>query len=71
MTIENVNNLLDGLSAVSKEYNPTLPLANMLFRKDQLPILTQFYRGMNPTELKWLIRIILKRNVEFLTASKW
>lgn len=48
MTIEEVNNLLDRLSAVSKE-------------KDQLPILMQFYRGMNPQELKWLVRIILRQ----------
>jgi DNA ligase-4 len=48
MTIEEVNELLDKLSAASKEEN-------------QLPIFEQFYRNMNPEELMWLIRIILRQ----------
>ena len=65
MTIEEVNNLLDRLSTVSKEYVFKVHdrFANLAFRKDQQPILTQFYRAMNPTELKWLVRIILRRKV--------
>ena len=47
MTIEEVNNLLDRMSAAPKE-------------QDQLPILAEFYKRMNPAELMWLIRIILK-----------
>jgi DNA ligase-4 len=30
-------------------------------RKEQQPILAEFYRAMNPKELKWLVRIILRR----------
>ncbi|KXG47410.1 Nucleic acid-binding, OB-fold [Penicillium griseofulvum] len=48
MTIEEVNEKLDKLSAASKE-------------DEQLPILTEFYRRMNPEELLWLIRIILRQ----------
>ncbi|GAB1196970.1 DNA ligase (ATP) [Aspergillus pseudonomiae] len=48
MTIEEVNQKLDQLSAASKE-------------DQQLPILTEFYRRMNPEELMWLIRIILRQ----------
>lgn len=48
MTIEEVNEKLDKLSAASKE-------------DDQMPILTEFYRRMNPEELLWLIRIILRQ----------
>ncbi|OGM43476.1 DNA ligase [Aspergillus bombycis] len=48
MTIEEVNEKLDQLSAASKE-------------EQQLPILTEFYRLMNPEELMWLIRIILRQ----------
>ncbi|KAB8266860.1 DNA ligase 4 [Aspergillus minisclerotigenes] len=48
MTIEEVNEKLDHLSAASKE-------------NQQLPILTEFYRRMNPEELMWLIRIILRQ----------
>ena len=61
MTIDEVNSLLDRLSAVSKEYNPLHSWVDTMYRKDQQPILTQFYRAMNPTELKWLVRIILRR----------
>ncbi|KAL5364118.1 putative DNA ligase [Aspergillus floccosus] len=48
MSIEEVNEKLDRLSAASKE-------------DEQLPILTDFYRHMNPEELMWLIRIILRQ----------
>ncbi|KAH8425336.1 DNA ligase (ATP) [Aspergillus melleus] len=48
MTIEEVNERLDQLSAASKE-------------EDQQPILAEFYRRMNPEELMWLIRIILRQ----------
>ncbi|THC97927.1 hypothetical protein EYZ11_002564 [Aspergillus tanneri] len=48
MTIEEVNERLDKLSVASKE-------------EDQLPILTEFYRRMNPEELMWLVRIILRQ----------
>ncbi|KAB8068426.1 ATP dependent DNA ligase domain-containing protein [Aspergillus leporis] len=48
MTIEEVNEKLDQLSAASKE-------------DQQLPILTEFYRRMNPEELMWLVRIILRQ----------
>ncbi|KAJ5783003.1 Nucleic acid-binding OB-fold [Penicillium paradoxum] len=48
MTIDEVNEKLDKLSAASKE-------------DEQLPILTEFYRRMNPEELLWLIRIILRQ----------
>jgi DNA ligase 4 len=61
MTIDEVNSLLDRLSAVSKEYHLPHSWADAVYRKDQQPILTQFYRSMNPTELKWLVRIILRR----------
>ncbi|KAJ5568516.1 Nucleic acid-binding OB-fold [Penicillium hetheringtonii] len=47
MTIEDVNERLDKLSIAPKE-------------EDQLPILAEFYRRMNPEELTWLIRIILR-----------
>jgi DNA ligase 4 len=47
MTIEEVNDLLDDLSAASKEH-------------EQLPIFEKFYKRMNPEELQWLIRIVLK-----------
>ncbi len=48
MTIDEVNELLDKLSAAPKE-------------QDQTPILTEFYKRMNADELQWLIRIILKQ----------
>ncbi|KAE8146821.1 ATP dependent DNA ligase domain-containing protein [Aspergillus avenaceus] len=48
MTIEEVNERLDQLSAAPKE-------------EQQLTILTEFYRRMNPEELTWLIRIILRQ----------
>jgi DNA ligase 4 len=48
MTIEEVNERLDQLSTASKE-------------DQQLPILAEFYRRMNPEELMWLIRIILRQ----------
>ncbi|KAJ5101780.1 Nucleic acid-binding OB-fold-containing protein [Penicillium alfredii] len=48
MTIAEVNDKLDKLSAASKE-------------DQQLPILAEFYRRMNPEELMWLIRIILRQ----------
>ncbi|KAJ5832214.1 Nucleic acid-binding OB-fold [Penicillium riverlandense] len=48
MTIAEVNEKLDKLSAATKE-------------SEQLPILSDFYRHMNPEELMWLIRIILRQ----------
>ncbi|KAJ5433091.1 DNA ligase 4 [Penicillium daleae] len=48
MSIEEVNKKLDELSAASKE-------------DQQVPILAEFYRRMNPDELTWLIRIILRQ----------
>lgn len=48
MRIAEVNQLLDKLAAASGE-------------KEQLPILEIFYQHMNPEELMWLIRIILKQ----------
>ena len=46
--IAEVNVLLDRLAAASGE-------------KEQLPILETFYQRMNPEEMMWLIRIILKQ----------
>ena len=48
MTVGEVNDLLDKLSAASREEN-------------QLPILEHFYLHMNAEELMWLIRIILRQ----------
>ena len=48
MTIQEVNDRLDELAAASKE-------------DEQAPILADFYRRMNPEELMWLIRIILRQ----------
>ncbi|KAL3464202.1 hypothetical protein BJX64DRAFT_286626 [Aspergillus heterothallicus] len=48
MLIAEVNEKLDQLSTASKE-------------DQQLPILAEFYRRMNPEELMWLIRIILRQ----------
>jgi DNA ligase 4 len=48
MTIGEVNNLLDELSAAPRE-------------EHQRPILAKFYQKMNATELMWLIRIILRQ----------
>ncbi len=47
MTIQEVNDQLDALSAAAKE-------------DKQLPIMSKFYQQMNAEELKWLIRIILR-----------
>ena len=47
MSIEEVNEKLDQLSAAAKE-------------DEQLPIMAEFYRRMSPDELLWLIRIILR-----------
>ncbi|RMZ87415.1 hypothetical protein DV736_g5359, partial [Chaetothyriales sp. CBS 134916] len=47
MTIEEVNEKLDVLSAAAREAS-------------QLPIMAQFYQRMNAEEMKWLIRIILR-----------
>ncbi|KAI9698732.1 MAG: DNA ligase (ATP) [Candelina mexicana] len=48
MTIGEVNELLDRLSAAQREEN-------------QLPIVEEFYKRMNAEELMWLIRIILRQ----------
>lgn len=48
MTIGEVNDLLDELSATPREEN-------------QRPILAKFYQRMNATELMWLVRIILRQ----------
>lgn len=48
MTIAEVNDLLDRLSAAQKE-------------EHQLPILEEFYSRMNADEMLWLIRIILRQ----------
>ncbi|RYO86599.1 hypothetical protein DL764_008989 [Monosporascus ibericus] len=48
MRIADVNELLDKLAAASGE-------------KEQSPIFETFYQRMNPEELMWLIRIILKQ----------
>ncbi|KAG0648655.1 Polydeoxyribonucleotide synthase [Hyphodiscus hymeniophilus] len=48
MRIAEVNELLDKLAAAQKE-------------ESQLPIFTEFYNRMNPAEMHWLIRIILRR----------
>ena len=48
MTIGEVNDLLDKLSAAPKE-------------EGQIPIFTVFYNRMNAHELMWLIRIILRQ----------
>ncbi|PYH44556.1 putative C6 transcription factor (NirA) [Aspergillus saccharolyticus JOP 1030-1] len=48
MLIEEVNERLDRLSAAGRE-------------GEQLGILQEFYRRMNPEELLWLIRIILRQ----------
>jgi DNA ligase-4 len=48
MSIAEVNVELDRLSLASKE-------------EDQLPIFNRFYLRMNPEELMWLIRIILRQ----------
>ena len=48
MSIAEVNDRLDRLSAAQKE-------------DQQVPIFAEFYRNMNPDELMWLIRIILRQ----------
>ena len=48
LTITQVNDMLDQLSAAQKEEN-------------QLPIFDKFYRNMNADELMWLIRITLRQ----------
>ncbi|KAF2148467.1 ATP-dependent DNA ligase [Myriangium duriaei CBS 260.36] len=48
LTISDVNDMLNELSAASKEEN-------------QLPIFEEFYKQMNPEELLWLIRMILRQ----------
>ena len=48
MSIDEVNDLLDRLSAAQKEEN-------------QIPIFEYFYRRMNAEELMWLIRMILRQ----------
>ena len=48
MSIAEVNDYLDRLAAAQKEEN-------------QLPLFEVFYRRMNPAELLWLIRIILRQ----------
>jgi DNA ligase-4 len=48
MRIAEVNELLDKLAAAQKE-------------ESQLPIFAEFYNRMNPDEMHWLIRIILRR----------
>jgi DNA ligase 4 len=56
MTIAEVNAKLDQLSLESKE-------------EHQLPTFEEFYRRMNPEELTWLIRIIL-RQMKFGASEK-
>lgn len=48
MRVADVNEMLDKLAAASGE-------------AEQLPIIETFYQRMNPDELMWLIRIILKQ----------
>lgn len=48
LSIGQVNELLDRLSAAQKE-------------ETQLPIFEEFYKKMNPDELMWVIRVILRQ----------
>lgn len=48
MSIAEVNDLLDRLSAAQRE-------------EQQMAVFAEFYRKMNPDELMWLIRIILRQ----------
>ena len=48
MSIGEVNDLLDEMSGAQKEVN-------------QLPIFEKFYNNMNPEELMWLIRVVLRQ----------
>ncbi|GAM91626.1 hypothetical protein ANO11243_096780 [Dothideomycetidae sp. 11243] len=48
LTVLEVNDMLDELSAAQKEEN-------------QLPIFEDFYKQMNPEEMLWLIRMILRQ----------
>ncbi|KAG8630697.1 hypothetical protein KVT40_002316 [Elsinoe batatas] len=48
LTIGDVNEMLDELSAAQRE-------------EHQLPIMERFYKQMNPEELLWLIRMILRQ----------
>ncbi|KIW03508.1 uncharacterized protein PV09_05274 [Verruconis gallopava] len=48
MTIAEVNERLDRLAASSKE-------------SEQIPIFEEFYRRMNPEELMWLVRMMLRQ----------
>ncbi|KPI38050.1 DNA ligase 4 [Cyphellophora attinorum] len=48
MTIQEVNDQLDKLSAAQKE-------------ETQLPIIADFYRRMNAAEMTWLIRLVLRQ----------
>ncbi|KAF4550618.1 DNA ligase-like protein [Elsinoe fawcettii] len=48
LTVGDVNEMLDELSAAQREEN-------------QLPIFERFYQQMNPEELLWLIRMILRQ----------
>ena len=48
MSIAEVNEKLDRLSAASKE-------------SEQVPLFEDFYRRMNPEELMWLVRMILRQ----------
>lgn len=56
MSISEVNYLLNQLSARSKE-------------EEQLPIIEEFYRNMNPDEFKWLVSIML-RNINVGATEK-
>jgi DNA ligase-4 len=48
MTIAEVNERLDKLAAASKE-------------NEQMPLFEEFYRRMNPEELMWLVRMMLRQ----------
>jgi len=48
LSIGDVNEMLDKLSAAQKEEN-------------QLPVFQEFYQKMNPEEMLWLIRVILRQ----------
>jgi DNA ligase 4 len=58
MSIAEVNAKLDILSMESKE-------------EGQLPLFEEFYRRMNPEELMWLIRIILRQMKVGATEKTW
>jgi hypothetical protein len=65
LSIEEINEQLDLLSRSHKRYYHLNP-KHTNHSAEQRPIMTFFYQNLHPLELKWLVRIILRRKLPLI-----